>query len=205
MLLVAGMVGVPFVSLEVDDAVPGVRVDASASDAGLDFDRPSRDAVSRGRVELVGATTETTAAPTTTEATLPPTTAAPVTTAAPTTTAKPTTTTAKPTTTTAKPTTTTAKPTTTTAKPTTTTAAPSNSEEGDASFYRPADPAECAHRTLPFGTIVTVTSLENGNRTTCRVGDRGPFVEGRVIDLSVERFSELAPTSEGVVRVRIEW
>ena len=56
-----------------------------------------------------------------------------------------------------------------------------------------------------FGTIVTVTSLENGNRTTCRVGDRGPFIDGRVIDLSAERFAELAPLSKGVVRVRIEW
>jgi rare lipoprotein A len=154
-------------------------------------------------VSLADATTSDTEVPTTTVA---PTTTAPPPppTTAPPTTAKPTTTTARPTTTTARPTTTTARPTTTTAAPTTT-ATPSSAQEGDASYYYPSDPAECAHRTLPFGTSVTVTNLENGKRTTCVVGDRGPFVDGRVIDLSSDRFAELAPLSEGVIRVRIEW
>ena len=208
MLLVAAMLGVPLVSFVIDDTVPGVRVEASApSDVNsLDLERPRSEGVSRARIALVGAevvATTTTAPPTTVP---PPPTTAPPTTAKPTTTtAKPTTTTAKPTTTTAKPTTTTAKPTTTTAKPTTTTVPPSRSEEGQASYYAANDPAECAHRTLPLGTIVTVTNVENRNQTTCRVGDRGPFVDGRVIDLSRERFAELAPLSEGVISVRIEW
>jgi rare lipoprotein A len=210
MLLAAAMFGVPLVSFAIDDTVPGVRVEASAPRDvdSLDLERPRSEGVSRGRIALVGAevvatTTTTSTAPPTT---LPPTTVPPTTAKPTTTTAKPTTTTAKPTTTTAKPTTTTtAKPTTTTAKPTTTTAAPARTEEGDASYYSAADPAECAHRTLPFGTIVTVTNVANGARTTCRVGDRGPFVDGRVIDLSRERFAELAPLSEGVIRVRIEW
>ena len=41
-----------------------------------------------------------------------------------------------------------------------------------------------AHRTLPFGTRVTVHDLENGHEVTVRINDRGPFVEGRIIDLS---------------------
>src|SRR5687768_13378822 len=68
--------------------------------------------------------------------------------------------------------------------------APANEQVGAASFYAPRDAAECAHRTLPFGTIVTVTNVATGKSTTCRVGDRGPFVAGRVIDLSKQRFSE---------------
>lgn len=75
---------------------------------------------------------------------------------------------------------------------------------GQASYYgAPAD--ECAHRSLPFGTIVKVTNLANGKVATCRVGDRGPFVEGRIIDLSEQTFAQLAPLSEGVIDVRIEW
>jgi rare lipoprotein A len=41
-----------------------------------------------------------------------------------------------------------------------------------------------AHRTLPFGTRVTVTSLHNGRSVVVRIVDRGPFVRGRIIDLS---------------------
>lgn len=93
-----------------------------------------------------------------------------------------------------------APPPTTTAKP-----APANEQIGAASFYSPPAADECAHRTLPFGTIVTVTNLATGKSTTCRVGDRGPFVAGRVIDLSKARFAELASPSAGVIRVRLTW
>jgi rare lipoprotein A (peptidoglycan hydrolase) len=87
------------------------------------------------------------------------------------------------------------------------TAAPSTgqSETGEATWYKSSDPAECAHKTLPIGTVVTVVNLENNKTTTCKVGDRGPYVEGRIIDLSPEAFSQLAPLSEGVLNVRIEW
>lgn len=197
--------------VNVDDAVPGVQVDTSdAQDAGrdLDLDRSEAGAASRSSGSLFTArideATTTTAAPTTTTAAPTTTAVAPPTTARPTT-ARPTTTTARPTTTTARPTTTTARPTTTTVPPTTTTTAPPNVQEGEASYYAAAAPDECAHRTLAFGTIVTVTNLANGKRTTCRVGDRGPFVEGRVIDLSEQTFAELALLSEGVISVRITW
>ena len=149
------------------------------------------------------ATTTTTAPPTTT-------------TAPPTTTAKPkpvTTTTARPkptTTTTAKPTTTTAPPTTTTtAKPTTTSTMgpppPCCRQEGGASYHDYADPRTCAHKSLPKGTALTVTNLANGKQTTCVVNDRGPYVEGRIVDLSKVAFSEIANLSDGVIRVSIEW
>ena len=42
----------------------------------------------------------------------------------------------------------------------------------------------CAHRTLPFGTRVRVVNLANGRSEVCVVNDRGPFVRGRIIDLS---------------------
>jgi resuscitation-promoting factor RpfB len=82
-----------------------------------------------------------------------------------------------------------------------------NSQEGKASWYdHPgADPLTAAHRTLPFGTIVTVTNLDNGKQVRVRINDRGPFIEGRIIDLNRPAFREIASTSQGVLRVRIDW
>lgn len=144
-------------------------------------------------------TTATTAAPArvavvkaTTSTTKPP---------APTTTAPRVTTTS----TTAKPTTTTS----TTAAPAPTTSAPAASaccsQEGGASYHDYPDPRTCAHRSLAKGTVLRVTNLESGRRTTCTVNDRGPYVEGRILDLSREAFGEIASVSDGVIRVRIEW
>jgi len=59
-----------------------------------------------------------------------------------------------------------------------------------------------AHRTLPFGTQVKVHDLENGRDVTVRINDRGPFVEGRIIDLSYA--SAQAMGMNGVARVRLE-
>jgi rare lipoprotein A len=53
--------------------------------------------------------------------------------------------------------------------------------------------------------VVTVTDLDNGRRTTCRVEDRGPYEGGRIIDLSRSTFAQLAPLSEGLIDVRITW
>ena len=61
-----------------------------------------------------------------------------------------------------------------------------------------------AHRTFPFGTKVRVTNLENGKSVIVRINDRGPFKEGRIIDLSrgaAERV-DLIPT--GTARVKLE-
>ena len=59
-------------------------------------------------------------------------------------------------------------------------------------------------KTLPFGTKVRVTNLENGKKAVLRINDRGPFVEGRIIDVSLMGAKELDFVSEGVVRVRVE-
>lgn len=79
------------------------------------------------------------------------------------------------------------------------------SDSGEASWYRQADGMTAAHRTLPFGTVVRVENLENGKWVNVTIRDRGPFVDGRVIDLSDESFRRLAPLSSGVIRVRIHW
>jgi rare lipoprotein A len=60
-----------------------------------------------------------------------------------------------------------------------------------------------AHRTLPFGTRVKVTNVANGKSVVVRVNDRGPFVKGRVIDLSRAAFAAIADPREGVIRVKI--
>jgi uncharacterized protein YabE (DUF348 family) len=62
-----------------------------------------------------------------------------------------------------------------------------------------------AHRTLACGTHVTVTNLENGASVTVVIRDRGPYVSGRIIDLSDEAFSRIAHLGAGTVRVRITW
>lgn len=65
-----------------------------------------------------------------------------------------------------------------------------------------------AHRTLPFGTRVQVTNLENGRQVIVRVNDRGPFKRGRIIDLSHGAAQRLASLDQGLVKVRldvVEW
>jgi rare lipoprotein A len=61
-----------------------------------------------------------------------------------------------------------------------------------------------AHKTLPFGTIVKVVNLENGKSTTVKINDRGPFVEGRIIDLSRAAAEDIDMVARGVARVSIE-
>lgn len=61
-----------------------------------------------------------------------------------------------------------------------------------------------AHRVLPLGTRVKVTNLENGRWVEVKVNDRGPFVEGRVLDLSFAAALELEMVNAGTARVMIE-
>lgn len=61
-----------------------------------------------------------------------------------------------------------------------------------------------AHRTLPFGTEVRVHDLENGRDVTVRINDRGPFIEGRIIDLSFSAAQAMAMDLAGIARVRLE-
>ena len=91
-------------------------------------------------------------------------------------------------------------------------------EEGNASWYgnpfhgRRASNGEvydmykltAAHRTLPFETMVRVTNLNNNKTTVVRVTDRGPFVDNRILDLSLAAAREIESVGPGVVPVRIE-
>jgi rare lipoprotein A len=60
-----------------------------------------------------------------------------------------------------------------------------------------------AHRTLPFQTWVNVTNLDNGKQVDVRITDRGPFVDGRIIDLSLAAAREIDMVRSGTARVRI--
>ena len=91
-------------------------------------------------------------------------------------------------------------------------------QEGNASWYgvpfngRRASNGEiydmrkltAAHRTLPFDTVVRVTNLSNGKSTVVRITDRGPFVDNRIIDLSMAAAQEIDSIGPGVVPVRLE-
>ena len=61
-----------------------------------------------------------------------------------------------------------------------------------------------AHKTLPFGTKVRVTNLSNGKSVVVKINDRGPFIKGRVIDLSHAAFSAIENVSRGVAKVKLE-
>jgi len=91
-------------------------------------------------------------------------------------------------------------------------------EEGLASFYAdrlrgrptasgaPYDPEAltCAHRHLPLGSRLRVTSLEDGRSVVVTVTDRGPRAEGRVVDLSRAAARALGLGAQGLLRVRLE-
>ncbi|MBR0700132.1 septal ring lytic transglycosylase RlpA family protein [Bradyrhizobium sp. 62B] len=80
-------------------------------------------------------------------------------------------------------------------------------ESGLASYYGYGKAGKggeltCAHRTRPFGSVLRVSY---GSRSIqCRVNDRGPFIRGRIVDLSVPAARALGMMSAGVVRVSVE-
>jgi rare lipoprotein A len=96
--------------------------------------------------------------------------------------------------------------------------APQNAQIGSASFYHPffdghmtASGEEfssrlltAAHRTMEFGTRVRVTNLVNLRSVIVTINDRGPYVKGRIIDLSRRAAAELGFVRNGVTRVRVE-
>ena len=61
-----------------------------------------------------------------------------------------------------------------------------------------------AHRRLPFGTMVKVTRLSNNRTVTVRINDRGPYIPGRIIDLSMAAAGELGMVNRGVAPVKLE-
>ena len=91
-------------------------------------------------------------------------------------------------------------------------------EEGEASWYGPGlygrktasgevlrpGTMTAAHRTLPFGTCLRVTNLENGRVAEVRVNDRGPYAAGRIVDVSESAARTLGMHGKGVTRVRLE-
>jgi rare lipoprotein A len=62
-----------------------------------------------------------------------------------------------------------------------------------------------AHKKLPFGTQVLVTNLANGRSVQVRINDRGPFVSGRIIDLTKTAANEIDMLGAGVARVKIKY
>ncbi|MCK9994821.1 MAG: septal ring lytic transglycosylase RlpA family protein [Candidatus Krumholzibacteria bacterium] len=95
---------------------------------------------------------------------------------------------------------------------------PGSVQEGEASYYAhkfhgrttangeiyDENKMTAAHKTLSFGTTVRVTNLVNGKKVVVRINDRGPFVKGRIIDLSYKAAGELDYITRGVVKVRVE-
>jgi rare lipoprotein A len=61
-----------------------------------------------------------------------------------------------------------------------------------------------AHKTLPFGTRVRVTHLGNGRSVVVRINDRGPFIRGRIIDLSRAAAGVIGMTGQGIARIRMD-
>ncbi|MDB5419418.1 MAG: hypothetical protein JWP50_2837 [Phenylobacterium sp.] len=96
---------------------------------------------------------------------------------------------------------------------------PNYDEVGLASWYGPAhqgkptadgerfdlNKVSAAHKTLPLPCIVEVTNLDNGKRLRVRVNDRGPFVDGRIIDLSQAAARDLGFEGKGLAHVRVRY
>ncbi len=80
-------------------------------------------------------------------------------------------------------------------------------QEGIASWYdlhETRHEMTAAHPTLPFGTEVRVTNVENGRQAIVRINDRGPFIPGRIIDVSIRAAEVLGMVRSGVAPVRVE-
>jgi rare lipoprotein A len=85
------------------------------------------------------------------------------------------------------------------------TASACHAENGLASYYGGRGhrgEMTCAHRTRPMGSFLTVSYA--GRSIRCRVNDRGPFIKGRIVDVSISAARALGMISSGVVRVSIE-
>ena len=92
---------------------------------------------------------------------------------------------------------------------------PAEAQSGRASWYGPGFQGRrtangerfnthaltAAHRRLPFGTRVRVTNTSNGRSVVVRINDRGPFIKGRVIDLSKAAAKQLGFVSSGVTKI----
>lgn len=79
-------------------------------------------------------------------------------------------------------------------------------QSGVASFYsrKEAGKTTAASRTLPLGAKAQVVNKENGRAVTVTINDRGPYVGGRVVDVTPEAAEKLGMTHDGVARVEVE-
>ncbi len=91
------------------------------------------------------------------------------------------------------------------------------SKEGIASWYGPGfhgkktangeiynqNAMTAAHKTLPLGSVVEVRNLENGKKITVRINDRGPFIDGRIIDLSKKGAERIGMLESGIAKVKV--
>lgn len=75
---------------------------------------------------------------------------------------------------------------------------------GIASYYGSHNSLTAAHRSLPFGTRVRVTNKRNGRSVVVRINDRGPFIRGRIIDVSVAAAHKLGMVQSGIAPVILE-
>jgi rare lipoprotein A len=75
---------------------------------------------------------------------------------------------------------------------------------GKASFYSTRGEMACAHRSLPFGTQIRVTTLSNSRSVVLVVSDRGPYIKGRIIDVSAKAANILGFRYKGLARVTVE-
>ncbi len=78
-----------------------------------------------------------------------------------------------------------------------------NRKAADGSIYD-QNAMTAAHRTLPMGSMVRVTNLANGQSVLVRITDRGPFIDGRIIDLSLAAAKLLDVYRPGTAKVRVE-
>ena len=81
-----------------------------------------------------------------------------------------------------------------------------SSEQGIASYYKNPwyDGLIAAHRTLPFGSRIKVINLDNGRSAILKIVDRGPFIRGRIIDVSPTAADALGFLHAGIAHVRLE-
>lgn len=91
------------------------------------------------------------------------------------------------------------------------------SKEGIASWYGPGfhgkktangeiynqNAMTAAHKTLPLGSVVEVRNLDNGKKITVRINDRGPFIDGRIIDLSKKGAERIGMIESGIAKVKV--
>lgn len=81
---------------------------------------------------------------------------------------------------------------------------PPQAQYGVASWYERTGMV-AAHKTLPFGTVVKVTNLDTGESVSVTINDRGPYIDGRIIDLSDDAFAALSSLSYGTFNAKISW